>query len=83
VLFLSIPVHESWDIYVDGVKTEPVENVNITFKGVFVPAGSHEIELVYNNRYVKAGCLLTLLGLVITAFIIRREKRSGDRQSVR
>ena len=83
VLFLSIPVHESWDIYVDGVKTEPVENVNITFKGVFVPAGGHEIELVYNNRYVKLGCLLTLLGLVITAFIIRREKRSGDRQSVR
>ncbi len=77
ILYLSIPVHDSWDVLIDGKRVEPVDDLNVTFMGVYVPAGEHEVTLVYDNRYVKAGAVISLIGLLamVVVLIRRRVKR--------
>lgn len=79
VLFLSIPVNESWDIYIDEEKTEPIEDINITFLGAYVPAGRHEVTLKYNNQYVKYGSILSLIS-IIGVVVIAWKGRSGEKE---
>ena len=76
VLFLSIPAYDNWDVYVDGSKAERIDELDIGFTGVYVPAGSHEIELRYNNRFVKYGAIVSLWGLVLLLIIQMLHRRS-------
>ena len=76
LLFISIPVHASWDIYIDGEKAEPIEDMNLTFKGAYLPAGEHEIMLTYSNKYIKIGSAVALFSIVCILYVLRREKRS-------
>ena len=81
ILFLSIPAYDNWDVYVDGKRTEKLEDLDITFTGVCVPAGDHRITLKYNNRYVKCGGIVSIAGLIlmiIAALIGRRRRRSEN-----
>jgi len=82
VLFLSIPVHESWDVYIDGVKADPIENLDGTFLGAYVPAGKHEVRLDYNNRYVKLGSLISLFGLVLMGGLFWYNKRVAEKDGL-
>ena len=77
ILFLSIPAHDNWDVYVDGEKAEKISDLDITFMGVRVPAGRHEIALRYNNRFVRYGSIVSLAGVLILALILKRRKKSN------
>ena len=77
ILFLSIPAHDNWDVYVDGEKVEKISDLDITFMGVRVPAGRHEIALRYNNRFVRYGSIVSLAGVLILALILKRRKKSN------
>lgn len=77
ILFLSIPAYDNWDVYVDGEKAEKINNLDITFMGVRVPAGRHEITLRYNNRFVRYGSIVSLAGVLILALILIRRKKSS------
>lgn len=70
ILFLSIPAYDNWDIYVDGEKAERISNMDITFMGVRVPAGKHDISLKYNNRIVKYGSFVSLAGLLLLILVM-------------
>ena len=76
ILFLSIPAYDNWDVYVDGEKAERIDDLDITFAGAYVPAGSHDIELKYNNRCVKYGGMVSVCGVLILVLsqIMRRRK---------
>jgi len=75
VLFLSIPAHDNWDIYVDGEKAEEIDDLDTTFFGAVVPAGSHEVTLRYDNRFVKTGAVFSIIGIIMLAVICYTERR--------
>ena len=72
ILFLSIPEHTNWDVYVDGVKAEEVNDLDTTFLGAYVPEGEHEVILKYRNMYVRYGSIISIAGLAIFAVILRK-----------
>ena len=80
ILFLSIPAYDNWDIYIDGKKADRIDNLDITFTGVSIPAGKHEITLRYNNRIVKYGGVVSAAGLILLVIsrvaARRRRKRA-------
>lgn len=79
ILFLSIPAHDNWDVYVDGVKADKISGLDTAFCGVYVEKGKHLIMLRYNNPYVKYGSIVSVLGLLILAVI--QIKRHRDRKN--
>ncbi len=84
ILYLSMPVNDNWEVYVDGNKAEKLDDVNITFLGAKVPAGQHEIQLKYRNKPLILGGIVSVIGLVLTiiAGIVcwrrnRKKKKDG------
>ncbi len=69
--------HEGWRASVDGAATETLV-ANAIFRGVAVPAGSHEIEFVYRPAPVIAGLSLSALTwLVCCAGLARARHREA------
>lgn len=46
LLFLTIPYGAKFHYYIDGEEVKK-EKVNIAFTGIYVPAGTHKIEIIY------------------------------------
>ncbi|HXK08679.1 MAG TPA: YfhO family protein [Vicinamibacteria bacterium] len=63
-----------WHATVDG-RAEPVRRANVAFRAVRVPAGRHEIELVYRPASVKVGASLTVLALALGGIVVARRLR--------
>ena len=62
--------YPGWNVYIDGEKASLIE-VNYAYKGVIVPGGAHEIELVYHPPLWKISMIiwgLTCCGAVIILF---------------
>lgn len=78
ILYLSILRNPGWHIYVDGEEVSPIKDVNISFIGAPVPAGTHKVELVYEYPYkpliigATAAGILLMLVLVINYYRKRR-----------
>ena len=58
--------YPGWQATLDG---EPVEllRANLNFRGVAVPAGSHQIEMRYRPESFRWGLVLALMGAVAWA----------------
>jgi hypothetical protein len=54
----------SWRAYVDGAPT-PLLQANYAFQALQVPAGRHEVRLVYKDRNFRHGVVLALLSLCV------------------
>lgn len=80
ILFLSMPEHDNWDVYVDGEKAREIDNLDTTFLGACVPGGEHSVVLKYNNRYVKYGSIISALGLISLAILLVKHKRHTTNQ---
>ena len=74
ILFMSIPAHDNWDVYIDGEKAEKIDNMDIAFVGVCVPAGNHEVILKYNNRFVKYGSIVSIAGLILLIIVMLKKR---------
>lgn len=62
LLVLTQAFFPGWRALVDG-QPAPLVRVNYLFRGVYVPAGSHTVELVYQPRALAVGLLVSLLAL--------------------
>ena len=60
----TIPYEESFEVLVDGEQVG-TEEVNTAFLGFRIGAGKHEIRMIYHAPGVKAGKILSMLGVVI------------------
>lgn len=78
ILFISIPAHDNWNIYIDGEKAERIDDMDITFAGAFVPKGKHQIVMRYENAYIRYGCIVSFFGLVLFALILKFNKKLID-----
>ena len=78
LLVLSENYQANWSVYVDGKKC-PLVRANYVWKGVFVSAGSHEVEFRYQSANVlwsRAVSGTSLLFVVVACLIARRQRRS-------
>ena len=80
-LFLSMPVHDNWDVYIDGQEAEKIEPCNIAFFAVEIAKGKHEVELKYDYEGRLIGFAISLAGIILAVIICllirrRRKKRS-------
>jgi membrane protein YfhO len=84
MLVLSENHYPGWRAYIDG-QTVGVMRVNYNQRGVFVPAGEHEVSFVYRPKSVIIGAavsLLTAILLIIWWRGLRGNKEQGEGVSV-
>src|SRR5262249_895102 len=60
ILVISQIYYPGWQAYVDGQGADLLR-VNYALSGVVVPAGSHEVRLVFAPRSFRIGMVLTVL----------------------
>ncbi len=64
MLVLAVPYSEGWRAYVDG---EPAETVraNVSYIGVRIGAGEHEVTLRYDTPLLGAGAVISVAGVIL------------------
>lgn len=63
-LFTSIPYDKNWHLYVDGEEQEITPLWN-SFVSVNLDAGEHEIRLVYRQKGILAGVLISVSAILL------------------
>ena len=70
LVFFSVPYEEGgWTATVDGQPAD-IEEVNVGFMAVRVPAGTHTVRFNYMTPGLQTGCLITVGSLVLFAAYI-------------
>jgi len=76
-LVLSQSYYAGWRAIVDGVE-KPLIRTNYAFSGLFLPAGSHEVDLVFVPRSLWLGALISVCsGTALVGWAAYRSKRRG------
>jgi hypothetical protein len=60
MLLLADEMYPGWSATIDG-RPETIYRADYLFRAVFVPAGQHTVEFVYQPRSFRLGMLITLL----------------------
>jgi hypothetical protein len=78
LLVLGDPWYPQWRVEVDGRPAELLR-VDHAFRGVRVPAGSHQVVFTYQDRALQAGLALSTLtaAALITLWLWRRRVRQA------
>jgi uncharacterized membrane protein YfhO len=78
LLVLADPWYPQWKVSVDGRPAELLR-VDHAFRGVRVPAGSHQVVFVYQDRAMWLGVALALTTAVALAGVwLWRRRRPGE-----
>ena len=83
-LFLSMPITDNWNVFIDGAQAAEIHNANIAFLATPITKGEHQVEVRYDytSRYIALA--ITCAGLLLTVIIsiaerrIRKKKLSGE-----
>ncbi len=67
LLMLSEVYYPGWRATIDGAPT-PILRADYALRAVTVPAGSHQIEMIYDPWSIKVGIGVSLATLLLTAF---------------
>lgn len=88
VVFSEIYYPHGWHLYLDGNRELPIARVNYMLRAARVPAGEHELTMVFEPEAVKKGdtlslvCmaifLLTLIAALAMAFRARRKTTGAE-----
>jgi hypothetical protein len=63
LVVISQSYYPAWKAYVDGQPTK-LWRANYAFQAVEVPAGNHQVRLIYQDRAFRTGAILSGLGLL-------------------
>lgn len=69
LLVLTDNWHEDWTAYVNGVET-PIRRVDGTFRGVPVPAGHYEVQMVYQPDTLNAAIFSTVVMILLLLYLL-------------
>lgn len=74
LLVLSDNYYPGWKAYIDN-KEVPIERVNYSFRGVFIPTGIHEVNFLYNPLSFKIGLMISFTSfcLYLLCIIFRKK----------
>jgi uncharacterized membrane protein YfhO len=67
VVVIAQSYHPNWRATVDGQLTELLK-ANHAFQAIRVSAGRHRVVLRYRDRMFQAGCVVSLMALVVVGF---------------
>lgn len=84
-LVLADNMYTGWHATVSGQKTE-VFRTNHTFRGVLIPAGSHEVEFAFQPRELYLGFYVYLAGFALLGaygvfLLVRRRRLAGSAET--
>lgn len=65
MVYMSILGTPGWNVLVDGKQVKKLDNVNISFIGFPVSAGTHKLEMHYTSPGLEKGLLVSIAGLAI------------------
>ena len=74
ILCVTVPYSEGWHAFVDG-KEQKVLTANKHYLGLDLDRGNHHIVLTYTRPLQKAGCYLSLAGVLLFAVIVFFEEK--------
>lgn len=72
----SVGYSNHWNVFANNEKLETLK-VNNGFVGFFLPEGEYHIEMVYNNTDKTIGIVISIVSLVMTMFIIKKDYYIG------
>ena len=78
ILCAAIPFSKGWKAAVDGDETK-VYAANVKYIGIEVPAGEHEITLVYQTPYLRLGAVISVIGWLAYIGMIYHERGKRKR----
>jgi hypothetical protein len=79
LLVLTDAYYPGWEVAIDGTAGE-IQQVNGLFRGVFLPAGEHEIVFEFRPASFRIGSIISLLGLgliIVAVVLVSRGKRTA------
>jgi hypothetical protein len=79
-LILSDNYYPGWRAAVDK-NTVPLYRANYTFRGVYIPQGTHTVFFKYMPNSLLLGCFITSISslLLIALFLINRKRRTSHK----
>lgn len=77
-LVLSDNYYPGWQAYIDG-KRAHIFRADYVLRAVFLEPGKHTIEFIYSPFPLKMGAFISLLFLILTAMLLRKELRMKGR----
>lgn len=86
-LFLSMPINDNWNVFIDGGQVAEIHNANIAFFATPVTKGEHTVEVKYDYSSRHVALAITCAGLALTVIIslveriLRRKKRKAEAAS--
>ncbi len=72
-LVLADTYYPGWGATVDG-KTTDIQQANLMFRAVQVPAGAHEVRFEYHFRWMWPGILVSIASLLIVVVLFRSQE---------
>jgi hypothetical protein len=78
LLVLADMWYPGWRAYVDGAE-QPIYRVYHAFRGVYVPAGSHTVEFVYQPTAIASGAIVSVASLTALLVAVRLATRGRRR----
>jgi hypothetical protein len=84
LVVLSQSFYHLWQAEVDGVRV-PLLRANLAFQAVQVPAGTHQLKLVYRDHNLLIGAGISIVSILLCALIWRRHPATEklDRVEIR
>ncbi|WP_448545979.1 YfhO family protein [Roseiflexus sp.] len=73
MLFLSDAYYPGWRATVNGQETS-IYRANLAFRAVYLPAGEHRVEFIYDPLTFKIGLGMTLTGFVLAVIFLVGER---------
>jgi len=73
ILALTLPYEKGYEIKVDG-KNVKYKRIMDAFVGIDLEKGTHEIEVQYNQPYLKTGIIISIISLLGTIIYVKKEK---------
>ncbi len=77
ILFTSIPYDKGWKAYIDGNRTDTFSLCEGAFLGIRVPEGKYRLSFVYEDKSVRLGVYISLMGSVFFLICLYSDKRKG------
>lgn len=75
VYFFSVPNDPGFTARLDGNRELKIYRANLGMMAVVVPPGNHSIDFRYVTPGLKIGALLSLIGLIISAWIVIQDRK--------
>ncbi len=78
-LVLTDAHYPGWRALIDGVET-PIYRANLLFRAVYLPAGQHRVEFIYDPLSFKLGAAISLVALLALVASIDRHHWTKEKR---